>query len=80
MISAINLTNREIEIVEALSNGLSSDEISVKFYISVLTVNTHRRNIMQKVKARSAAHLVRICFEEGIIRNTRNQFLMVAEG
>ncbi len=69
MINKPNLTRREIEIIEALSLGLSSDEISVKLYISTLTVNTHRRNAMQKVNARSAAHLVRICFEEGVIAN-----------
>ncbi|MEM9298919.1 MAG: helix-turn-helix transcriptional regulator [Bacteroidota bacterium] len=62
-----NLTRREIEIIEALSLGLSSDEISAKLFISALTVSTHRKNAMRKANARSAAHLVRICFEGGVI-------------
>lgn len=67
MITSTSLTEREIEIIEALSRGLSSDEISVKFFISTFTVNTHRRNAMEKLNAKNAAHLVRICFEEGVI-------------
>ena len=62
-----NLTMREIEIIYALSYGLSSDEIATQLFISVFTVNTHRRNAMDKVNARNAAHLVRICFEAGYI-------------
>lgn len=69
MITTTILTDREIEIIDALSQGLSSDEISVKLFISTFTVNTHRRNAMDKLKARNAAHLVRICFEEGVIGN-----------
>lgn len=63
-----NLTEREIEIVEALSRGLSSEEISDKFIISVFTVNTHRRNAMEKLHAKNAPHMVRICLEEGLIQ------------
>ncbi|MEM6831010.1 MAG: helix-turn-helix transcriptional regulator [Bacteroidota bacterium] len=66
-----DLTNREIEIIDALSKGLSSDEISAKLFISVFTVNTHRRNAMIKANARSAAHLVRRCFEEGVIKHRK---------
>ena len=65
-----NLTEREIEIVEALSFGFSSDEISAKFFISVLTVNTHRSTAMLKMNARNSSHLIRLCFEHGIISST----------
>lgn len=74
MITTTILTEREIEIIDALSQGLSSDEISVKLFISTFTVNTHRRNAMEKLKARNAAHLVRICFEEGIIAMNNQVF------
>ena len=60
-------TRREMEIIEAMSQGLSNDEISTKLFISVFTVKTHRRNLMEKAKARNSAHLVRKCFEEGIL-------------
>lgn len=66
MQTTFSLTDREIEIVEALSEGLSSDEISVKLLISTFTVNTHRRNAMVKMNARNSAHLVRVCFECGV--------------
>jgi len=66
MATVADLTERELEIAEALSRGLSSDEISAKLFISVFTVNTHRRNAMVKVNAKNTAHLVRKCFEGGV--------------
>ncbi len=71
MAAVTELTEREIEIVEELSRGLSSDEISTKLFISVFTVNTHRRNAMTKVNARNTAHLVRMCFEGGVFEMQR---------
>ena len=51
------LTIREKEIITLLVNGKSSSEISDIFSISRLTVNTHRRNIADKLEARSFAEL-----------------------
>jgi len=62
-----SITKREKEIICAVSHGLSSEEISEKFVISVHTVQTHRKNAMQKVDARNMAHLVRKSFELGFI-------------
>lgn len=68
MYSAIsNITRREREIISAVSHGLNSEEISERFFISVLTVKTHRRNVMQKINAKNMAHLVRKSFELGLI-------------
>lgn len=61
------ITKREYEIVNALSQGLSSSEISEKLFISVYTVQTHRKNAMEKTAARNAAHLIRRFYELGLI-------------
>lgn len=71
MITTPNLTGREIEIIDALSQGLSSEEISAKFFISVFTVNTHRRNLLCKLNAKNSAHLVRKCFEGGVLNESQ---------
>lgn len=77
MSTVMDLTERELEIAEALSLGLSSDEISEQLFISVFTVNTHRRNAMVKVNARNTAHLVRMCFEAGVFE-TKMELALVS--
>ena len=64
-----NITKREFEIVNALSHGMNSEEISEKLFISIFTVQTHRKNILQKVSAKNTAHLVRIFFDQGLNTN-----------
>lgn len=64
----LHITRREYEIVNALSHGMNSQEIADKLFISTFTVQTHRKNILQKLEARNTAHLVRIFFESGALR------------
>lgn len=54
------LTNREYEIALLTCRGLSSEEISKKLFISILTVKTHRRNILNKLGAKNALEVCRI--------------------
>jgi DNA-binding CsgD family transcriptional regulator len=42
------LSKREIEIVKLIAKGLGSKEIAQKLFLSINTVNTHRRNITGK--------------------------------
>lgn len=51
------LSKREIEIIQGIASGLSNKEIAGKLFISVHTVNTHRRNICNKLSIHSAAGL-----------------------
>jgi DNA-binding NarL/FixJ family response regulator len=53
------LTNREIEIIRLLSDGLSNQKISEQLGISHRTVDTHRTNIMQKVNVKNVAELIK---------------------
>ena len=53
------LTNREVEVIRLLSDGLSNQKIAVQLSISHRTVDTHRTNIMQKVKVKNVAELVK---------------------
>ena len=53
------LTAREIEIVSLLSKGLSNQEISDQLSIAKFTVDTHRRNIMNKLEIKRFVDLIR---------------------
>ena len=61
------LTKREIEVVKLLTAGLTSVEIADKLCISINTVNTHRKNIIQKSNCKSVAQLIIKCITEGVI-------------
>jgi len=52
------ITNRELDIIRLLIINLSSKEISEKLNISSHTVDTHRRNILKKLKISSTGELV----------------------
>ena len=53
--------------MQAVSNGLTSGEIAEKLFISVITVETHRRNLLQKFKAKNMVELVKIALEYKLI-------------
>lgn len=52
------ITRREKEVLALLANGLSSVEIGEKIFISRLTVESHRRNLLQKFKVTNVAALI----------------------
>ena len=52
-----NLTAREREVLRQLASGFSSPEIAAALYISVQTVDTHRRNLRQKLDANTTFEL-----------------------
>lgn len=58
-------SQREKEIVFHLSEGLDSSEIAEKLFISEGTVRTHRKNILEKTKAKNTVHLARMAIANG---------------
>ncbi|MCA0430790.1 MAG: response regulator transcription factor [Bacteroidetes bacterium] len=54
----IQVTERESEIIRAIAEGLSNKLIADKLNLSTHTVNTHRKNIMQKLGVNNTAGVV----------------------
>ena len=54
------LSDREIEVVELLAQGLCNKEISAKLYVSEHTVKGHLKNITRKVGAESRGNIIAI--------------------
>jgi DNA-binding NarL/FixJ family response regulator len=63
----IVLTRREKEVLELIVDGMTNIEIAQKLFISVTTVDTHRKNLLAKLEARNTASLVRIATQLQLI-------------
>ncbi len=63
----INLTKREIEVLQLISQEMTNSEIADKIFVSPRTVDTHRRNLLQKIGAKNTAGLVRYALTSGIL-------------
>ena len=61
------LTEREVEVLRLVAQGLSNEEIGEHLFLSPLTAKTHVSRIMQKVHARDRVHLVVLAYEAGLV-------------
>jgi FixJ family two-component response regulator len=57
------LTSRELEVLEQVISGATNKEIADKLSISFRTVESHRSNIMEKLKVDSVAKLFELSFQ-----------------
>lgn len=66
----IPLTPREIEVLQLIVQEYSNQEIAEKLFISIRTVDTHKRNMLEKLGARNSAGLVKYAIQKGLIQDT----------
>ena len=62
------LTERELEVLALLCEGLSPKEIATKIYLSPRTVETHKKNIMQKMEVNSIGKLISVALKNKLIK------------
>jgi DNA-binding CsgD family transcriptional regulator len=60
-------SDREFEILKLIESGLSSEQIANKIFVSTNTVNTHRRNILQKTGKLHISELIYELIERGVL-------------
>jgi DNA-binding NarL/FixJ family response regulator len=65
----IKLTAREKQIVQLLAKEYTNFRIAEELNISYRTVETHRKNIMEKTGAQNLAGLLRYAYEKGVIQS-----------
>ncbi len=61
------LTKREKEILQLISEGLTNNQIADKLYISPLTVDSHRKNLLTKLNVNNTASLIKLAVQNGLI-------------
>jgi len=62
------LSNREREVLQLIAHELTTKEIANQLYISNHTALSHRKNLMEKLKVRNTAGVVRRAFELGYLK------------
>jgi DNA-binding NarL/FixJ family response regulator len=63
----IPLTKREIEIIKKIADDMSNQQIADELHISLRTVETHRRNLMQKLNVKTVVALLKYAAQHNII-------------
>ncbi|HEX3010050.1 MAG TPA: response regulator transcription factor [Bacteroidales bacterium] len=61
------LSRRETEVLKFIADGFTNQEIADKMFISPLTVDSHRKNLLMKMNARNTAALIKIAISKGLI-------------
>ncbi|MEM6719754.1 MAG: response regulator transcription factor [Bacteroidota bacterium] len=61
------LTEREMEVLQLISDGLTTTEIGEKLFLSKRTIEGHRKNLISKLNVRNTAALILKAVREGLI-------------
>jgi DNA-binding NarL/FixJ family response regulator len=61
------MTRREKEVLELIAGGMTNNEIAVKLFISVTTVDTHRKNLLAKFESKNIASLIKTAMQLQLI-------------
>lgn len=64
---ALGLSDRELEVLQALAAGLANKEIAARLHVSPNTVKTHLANLFAKLGARRRTEAIRRARELGIV-------------
>ena len=62
-----SLSERELEIIRLISQGMTNNDIAEKLFISPRTADTHRTNIMRKLELHNVASLVAFAFQNKLV-------------
>ncbi|MFT4153197.1 response regulator [Parafilimonas sp.] len=61
------LTRRELEVLQHIADGQTNNEIAQSLFISITTVDTHRKNLLLKFAAKNTAELVKLSLQSGVL-------------
>lgn len=62
-----SLTEREVDVLRLIADEYPTHQIAQKLYISVPTVETHRRHLMQKLGVKSVVGMVKFAMKHGLV-------------
>jgi DNA-binding NarL/FixJ family response regulator len=69
----VSISEREMEVIKLIAEGYTNNEIAEKLFLSPHTVNTHRKNILQKLGVNNTAAIVMYAVKTQLV--SPNKFL-----
>ena len=66
--TAVRLTDRELQVLQGMSQGRSNAEIGRSLFLSEDTIKTHARRLFNKIGARDRAHAVALGMRQGLVQ------------
>lgn len=54
------MSKRQLEVINLIADGYSNQEIAQQLFLSVNTIKTHRKDLIEKYEARNSTHLVKL--------------------
>jgi len=64
----VSLSDREVEIVQLIAEGLTNGQIAERLFISIHTVSTHRKNILRKLDLNKSSELIMYAIRRGLVK------------
>jgi DNA-binding NarL/FixJ family response regulator len=61
------ITRRQKEMLELIAEGMTNNEIAEKLFISVATVDTHRKNLLARFEVKNTASLIKMAIQMKLI-------------
>jgi DNA-binding NarL/FixJ family response regulator len=71
MSTRTELTDRELQVLELLADGLCNKEVAGKLFITIKTVEKHRQSVYRKLGVNHLLECVRRALRAGIIDQAR---------
>jgi DNA-binding NarL/FixJ family response regulator len=70
----VKFTKRELQVLELMAEGLTNREIAEKIFLSKRTVETHRKNLIDKTNSKNTSVLIRYAISHGILAGKHPNF------
>jgi len=61
----VKFSNRELDVLKLLAKGYTSNQIAEELFVSINTINTHRKSLLKKANVNKTAHLVSFALKHG---------------
>lgn len=63
----VTLSKREVEIIKEMAKGFTTKQIAEKLFISFYTIETHRKNILNKLQLTNTAEVILYASQSGLL-------------
>lgn len=65
----LRFSKRELEVLQLVASGKTSREIASQLFVSLQTVESHRKNMIRKANVRNMSAVIMLAIQNGIINS-----------